>query len=90
MCNRGTEPVGAGAGVAFRDGDAVVCTAAAPGILDPGECDEVSCGWPADANPPAQVARDVELEVDPDHAVLECHEVNNRGTVAGVRCVTIE
>ena len=90
LCNRGTEPIGAGAGVVFRDGGAALCEAAAGGILDPGECEEVSCAWPADLDPPIDEPRDVDLEVDPDHAILECHEANNAGRIADVRCVTIE
>ncbi len=90
VCNRGTEPVGAGTGVAFSDGEALVCTAEVAGILEPAECEDATCVWPADADPPLDEERDVAIEVDPAGEILECHEGNNAGRIDDVKCVTIE
>ncbi len=89
VCNRGTNPVSDGARVVFYEGDpdlgaAIACETVLPRLLAPAECTEVSCRatFPADA-----MSRDAVVVVDPDGAVFECRDGNNRGTVATGECL---
>ena len=79
-CNRGTNPVPDGVGVTFYAGDPddgaeVTCTATLPTQLGVGECSSVSCAFT-----PANVNVDtITVLVDPQDAVVECSDRNNRG-----------
>ncbi|MBI5488340.1 MAG: VCBS repeat-containing protein [Deltaproteobacteria bacterium] len=88
VCNRGTNPVPDGARVVFYDGDpdagaGLACETLLPRLLDVGACTEVSCTWfvPAGTTP-----EDVTVVVDPDDAVFECRDGNNRGVIPAVYC----
>lgn len=89
VCNRGTNPVPDGARVVFYAGDpdagaAIACETVLPRLLAPAECTEVSCTatFPAGA-----MSRDAVVVVDPDHAVFECRDGNNRGSVPTSACL---
>lgn len=84
VCNRGTLPVGAGTAVSFTLGDAELCRTTTAGTLAVGACEDVGCSG---TEPPGTV--DVTVTVDPDGTQRECHEGNNRGTLAGVSCAII-
>ncbi|GAB5547431.1 MAG: VCBS repeat-containing protein [Sandaracinaceae bacterium] len=93
ICNRGTEPVGDGVSVGFYEGDpamggVLACRARTRGVLDPGDCERVTCTWPM---PPTEEPG-VSLWVVPDDegATGECHEGNNASVFEGVRCSLIE
>ena len=89
VCNRGTLPVAAGTPVAFADpAGAELCRATVSGALDVGACGDVSCDAPS-TEFESGITVDVTVVVDPDATIVECHEGNNRGTIAGVACVII-
>lgn len=95
VCNRGTEPVGAGVPVTFYQGDpqdgAVICTATTAGILPPGACAPVSCTW---NGAPSGTPVDVTAVADDDGtgtgSNTECHEGNNRTVIPGVVCSVVD
>jgi hypothetical protein len=89
VCNRGTEPVGAGLRVAFYDGDPAaggpeICSTTTTRVLAPGECETVGCGWMM--APTEEPGRDVTVVADADRATGECLEGNNQSVIPGVRC----
>jgi len=90
VCNRGTESVDAGADVTFHDGDPEVaapfCTTETTLVLDPGECEDVSCEW---APAPVDDPRDVTVVVDLAGEATECHEGNNEALIEDVTCLTV-
>ena len=86
ICNRGTEPVGAGASVLFSDGDPAadgveLCTATTAGVLSPGGCESVECTWATPRSP-----LDIWISADPAGATGECREENNVSIARDVRC----
>jgi hypothetical protein len=88
VCNRGTNPVPDGARIVFYAGDPdggaeIACETTLPRLLDPSTCTEVSCAWTV---PDMSVARSVTVVVDPDGAVFECRNGNNRGVVPDIYC----
>ena len=92
VCNRGTEPVGAGLLVGFYDGDPAlgvrICQVPTTGVLGPGACEPVSCTW--STAPDAMPGRDVVIVADDASSEGECHEGNNRTTLPGVFCQGLE
>jgi hypothetical protein len=95
VCNRGTEPVGAGIPVTFYVGDpaagVVACTATTGAILIPGDCADVSCSWTTGPPAPDTI---ITIVADDDgtgtSTSTECHEGNNRGTLTGFDCISVE
>ncbi|HJL01185.1 MAG TPA: FG-GAP-like repeat-containing protein [Polyangiaceae bacterium LLY-WYZ-15_(1-7)] len=93
VCNRGTEPIGAGMSVGFYEGtepsdETLICRGATATVLEPGECEAVSCPW---GDPPAErPGVDVTVVADDLGENGECFEGNNLGTLPGVFCGTIE
>ena len=88
VCNRGTNPVPDGARVVFWAGDPdagapIACETVLPRLLAPADCTEVSCTWTV---PPGTTTSDVTVIVDPDGAVFECRNGNNRGVIPAVYC----
>ncbi|HEY3357059.1 MAG TPA: VCBS repeat-containing protein [Polyangia bacterium] len=91
MCNRGTAPVGAGTPLAFYKNDpasrVVLCTAATPGILDPGACIALACDAPNQT--PNEIFSVTAVADDPGTGTpryAECLGTNNTMTVADVMC----
>ncbi|MCB9565914.1 MAG: VCBS repeat-containing protein [Myxococcales bacterium] len=84
VCNRGTAPVTDGVEVAFYETDMVddpppgnlVCTAVTQTLLNPGDCEIVSC----DAN--LKGTGNIYVDVDPDDMISDCHPGNNFGADA--------
>ncbi|MFK7988025.1 MAG: FG-GAP repeat domain-containing protein [Sandaracinaceae bacterium] len=92
VCNRGTEPVGSDISVGFYDGDPEaggtrICQARTAGILEPGDCEDVSCAWDS---PPTE-APGVTIWVVPDdeEETGECYEENNAAVFEENFCSTI-
>jgi hypothetical protein len=92
VCNRGTQPVGAGVPVTFYVGPAssgqVICTVPTAGVIVPGDCELVTCTW---TDPPGMGASvDVTVVVDDDGTGAgqnnECVEGNNTAVIPGVYC----
>ncbi len=92
VCNRGTEPIGAGMSVGFYEVDVteetLICRATTTTVLSPGDCEEVSCVW--DTPPTMRPGTDVVVVADDLAENGECFEENNRATMPGVVCGTIE
>ncbi len=88
VCNRGTEPVGSGLAVGFYDGepsdDTRLCRGTTETLLEPGECEMVSCLW--DDPPETSPGIDVTVVADDLGENTECHEGNNRSTLESVFC----
>ncbi len=89
VCNRGTNPFAAGAGVGFFDGDpdqggTLICAVATTRDLFPGDCEEIICIWP---DAPVDDPHDVTVVADHDSQRSECLESNNRAVIQGVTCV---
>lgn len=86
VCNRGTEPVGAGIPVTAYANGTPACTALTEQILRPGQCASVMCDWTGAGGP----ATDLEVVVDDDGTgageYTECREANNTFTIEGVTC----
>jgi hypothetical protein len=92
VCNRGTNPVQDGAGVAFymqpngtdAGADAgqrtLLCETQTDTLLAPGECTVVQCTGTL------QAGYDVFVVVDPDGKVADCHPGNNAGASSRVLC----
>jgi len=92
VCNRGTEPVGAGLSVGFYEGEpsdeTLLCRAGTAGVLEPGECENVSCAW---GDPPtASPGADITVVADDTRENGECYEENNRSLLEGVFCSELE
>lgn len=74
VCNRGTNPVQDGVLVQFREGDqTLVCETATTRLLEPGQCEDVSCTGQLSGQ------GDVLVAVDPNDQVADCHPGNNDG-----------
>jgi hypothetical protein len=89
VCNRGTSAVQDGVEVAFLETDLpdqdvsmanVVCTAKTTKLLQPGECEVVSCM--ADLKGTGNLF----VDVDPDDLIADCHPGNNLGADAFELC----
>ena len=95
LCNRGTQPVGAGVPVTFYNGlpsaKQAVCTAKSKGQIDPGKCEVLSCIW---KGAPQNKTLDIWVVADDDGTgkgtTSECEEGNNKALLPGVKCVTIK
>jgi hypothetical protein len=95
ICNRGTEPVGAGIPISFYEGEPedgeVLCTATTTAILAPGECEAIPCVW---VDPPDGDQLIVSIVVDDggegDGESSECYEGNNRARLVGLGCMQID
>lgn len=93
VCNRGTGAVASGVPVTFYDGvgktGVVACTAVTTKVLQPGQCETVSCTWQT----PAAAAGTVTISADDDGtgagASSECEEQNNLGTLKYKPCGSI-
>ncbi len=92
VCNRGTQPVGAGVPVSFYEGSPsagqVVCTEVTAGVIVPGACETVTCTW---TDPPGTGnGVDVTVVVDDDGTGAgqssECVEGNNQAIIPDVFC----
>lgn len=86
VCNRGTEPVARGLGVAVYAGDPagpLACQAATTANLAPGLCQDVACDWPAAGSTGTVVVDDLGAGAG---ANLECREDNNRLVITGIDC----
>ena len=94
LCNRGTQPVGAGVPVTFYNGPAAgkqkICTATSKGQIYPGKCEVLTCDW---KGAPVNKTTDVHVVADDDGTgtgtTNECNELNNRALLKGVRCSTV-
>ena len=85
ICNRGTAPIAPGLSVGFYVAGELVCASQTSEVLDPDECEVVSCTW---ADPPTSVNDAVDVSVVPNDQgqYAECKPGNNEGTVLGVYC----
>jgi hypothetical protein len=85
VCNRGSGPVGAGVAVGYYVSGVPVCSAATSKSLFPGQCEQVTCPWPA---PPASLAEaaDVEVIANDGKGLTECQGANNVGLIREVYC----
>jgi hypothetical protein len=85
VCNRGSDPIGAGLSVGFYVNGTKVCGGQTTMALAPDACEVVGCTW---ATPPtlASQAVDVDVIADDDGAYQECKKGNDHGTVIGVFC----
>ncbi|MFO0757141.1 MAG: VCBS repeat-containing protein [Byssovorax sp.] len=85
VCNRGSDPIGAGLSVGFYLDGNLLCGAKTTKALAPDACEDVSCFW---ATPPPAEGQKVNVTVKPndDGAYAECKPGNNDGTVLGVFC----
>ena len=88
VCNRGTNPVAAGASVGFFDGDpdpanTLICATVTAGDLFPGDCELVECLWP---DAPVDNPHEITVVVDYDTSRSECLETNNQAIISGVTC----
>ena len=89
-CNRGLKSVGSAMVIGFYEGPAadgaLICDAVTSDVLDPGECQLVTCPW---TDPPWDVPTDVHVAVDPtDDGLVECNEHNNGAVIPAVTCRT--
>lgn len=84
ICNRGATAVPSGIDVGFYDGSTLICSSTTTQVLQPEECELVTCTW--SGAPAAPPGRDVEVRADDDSGVTECKEGNNSGWVYGVYC----
>ena len=89
VCNRGTAPVQDGVVVEFLetmdpnqpvDQAQVVCTAKTSKLLQPGECEVVSCTAMLGG------MGNIYVDVDPDDKIADCHPGNNLGAGAFELC----
>ena len=95
ICNRGTEPVGAGEPTSFYLGSppvgAPVCVTTTDFILQPGDCSELTCVWQSPSNNDAIT---VTVVVDDDGTgtgdTTECHEGNNSSVLHGTGCGIVQ
>jgi hypothetical protein len=95
ICNRGTQPVGAGVPVAFYeispDPENLICVTETNAIIVPGDCELVGCDWtePPDVTSPV----DVIVVADDDGTGAgqnsECVEGNNSCTIPEVGCASV-
>lgn len=84
VCNRGTAPVTDGVEVAFYETDnvndpppgTVVCVATTQTLLDPGDCEIVSC------DAVLKGTGNIYVDVDPEDTISDCHPFNNFGADA--------
>ncbi len=92
VCNRGTEPLGAGLPVGYYLDEVVeenrVCRTETTRVLEPGECEPLRCTW-ADA-PSTEPGADLLVVADDGGDNGECHESNNTSTMLGVFCERVE
>ena len=88
VCNRGTEPVGAGMTVGFYEGEpseaSLLCRSSVDVVLNPGMCEVARCEWMDGPNMPPGV--DVTVVADDTNQNGECYEANNQTTLPGVFC----
>jgi hypothetical protein len=85
VCNRGSDPIGAGLSVGFYVDGMKVCGAKTSKALAPDECEIVGCNWATPPTLPTQ-AVDVDVIANDDGAYLECKANNGHGIVLGVYC----
>lgn len=85
VCNRGSDPIGAGLSVGFYVAGAKVCGAVTTKALAPGECEVVGCTWASPPTLPGE-AVDVDVIANDDGAYEECKNGNDHGSVLGVFC----
>jgi hypothetical protein len=84
VCNRGATAVPANIDIGFFVGGNEVCSTATTMVLQPEECETVSCAW-SDA-PASAPGVDVEVIADSGDGVTECKEGNNSGFIYDVFC----
>ncbi|MBN2725005.1 MAG: VCBS repeat-containing protein [Deltaproteobacteria bacterium] len=92
MCNRGTQPVGAGVPVTIYDGENVVCETYSETLADIGQCIELNCDWdmpPATAGTAATLSVNADTDSSGFQYTAECIETNNQLTIPDVYCTTI-
>ena len=92
LCNRGTEAVAPGAAMSFYE-DApghgpLICTVQSSQVLQPGECEELSCTW-AEASSRAVTAVADDPGLSGAERNSECHENNNTSRMPGSNCVGV-
>ncbi len=85
VCNRGSDPIGAGLSVGFYVAGTKVCGTQTMQALQPGQCETVSCAW-SNAPPDMGSAIDVDVIANDDMQYKECKSGNDHGTVLGVFC----
>ena len=84
VCNRGTAPVTDGVVVEFYETDqvddpppgTVVCVATTQTLLEPGDCEIVSC------DAVLKGTGNIYVDVDPEDTISDCHPINNFGADA--------
>ena len=87
VCNRGTEPMGAGLGAGFYLGDpdmggTLICRGFTERVLEPGACLPVSCTGTATPD-----GMTIVVVADDENAQGECKEGNNRASLGDVMCL---
>ncbi|MFO8074103.1 MAG: hypothetical protein R6V85_19765 [Polyangia bacterium] len=95
VCNRGTQPLGAGVPVAFYqvevEPDNLIGVVETEAIIAPGDCETVGYEW--DSPPDVSAAVDVIVVADDDGSGngqnSECVEGNNTCTIPEVGCLNI-
>jgi hypothetical protein len=70
-----------GVTVEFTEDGATVCETATAGLLQPGQCEAVSCAGEVSGS------RDIAVAVDPSGAIADCHPGNNQGASSLQFCV---
>ncbi len=85
VCNRGAAAIAPGMAVGFYVAGNNVCSAATSTVLQPGDCEMVTCLW---ATPPtaANQAVDVDVVANDGGGLSECKDGNNDGVVLDVFC----
>ncbi|HJL16529.1 MAG TPA: VCBS repeat-containing protein [Sandaracinaceae bacterium LLY-WYZ-13_1] len=81
VCNRGTNPVGDGVLVHFAEDESLVCETTTTRLLNPGECEEVSCRGTVTS------AEDLIARVDPMDEIADCRPGNDEGVPAASLCI---
>ncbi len=81
VCNRGTNGVGDGVLVRFSEDETVVCDAETTRLLQPGECEEVSCTGTVTNTATLNV------RVDPNEEVADCRPGNDSGVPPARLCL---
>ncbi len=89
VCNRGTNPVQDGVKVAFVEGESAttsteICTVQTSKLLNPGECDLLSCDATISGD------KEVFVNVDPDETIADCHPGNNLGAGSFSLCALLQ
>jgi hypothetical protein len=93
VCNRGTGAIAPGEPVSFYKGappaGPALCTGMTKTVLQPGTCEVVGCDWAHAPTDPTDVTVVADDDGTGKGTSSECKEMNNLGTLLGVKCMTI-